>query len=137
MDDPKALRPLQPEPARLVAGRGRGVFGGRGGVVLPLTPPTALAWRRRSTHCASGGQRAGDRGWYIAAGWTLLGLAAVGVWRYGYARWRLLIVAAVGWLFSLGPEMRIAGVQTGIPMPYALLQQLPLLEAGAAPTSSP
>lgn len=72
-------------------------------------------------------------GWYIAAGWTLLGLAAVGVWRYGYARWRLLIVAAVGWLFSLGPEMRIAGVQTGIPMPYALLQQLPLLEGGRRP----
>lgn len=72
-------------------------------------------------------------GWYIAAGWTLLGLAAVGVWQHGHAQWRLLIVAAVGWLFSLGPELRLFGVHTGIPMPYALLQQLPLLEGGRRP----
>ncbi|MGQ9926039.1 MAG: hypothetical protein ACUVS4_04120 [Chloroflexaceae bacterium] len=72
-------------------------------------------------------------GWYIAAGWTLLGLAAVGLWQHGRTRWRLLVVAAVGWLFSLGPELRLFGVWTGIPMPYAVLQQLPLLEGGRRP----
>jgi len=72
-------------------------------------------------------------GWYIAAGWTLLGLASVGIWRYGRAQWRLLVVAAVGWVLSLGPELRVLGVETGIAMPYALIQRLPLLETGRRP----
>jgi hypothetical protein len=72
-------------------------------------------------------------GWYIAAGWTLLGLAAVGAWHHGRAHWRLLALAAVGWLLALGPELRLLGFDTGLPMPYALLQRLPMLENGRRP----
>jgi hypothetical protein len=72
-------------------------------------------------------------GWYIAAGWVLLGLAGAGVWRYGRAQWRLLVFAGLFWLLSLGPELRLFGIPTGLPMPYALLQRLPVLETGRRP----
>ncbi len=73
-------------------------------------------------------------GWYIAAGWVLLACAAVGVWYYGRARWQLLVVAGVMWVLSLGPSLRVAGVDTGIPLPYVWLQNIEMLSTARKPS---
>ena len=73
-------------------------------------------------------------GWYIAAGWVLLTCAAVGVWYDGRARWQLLVVAGVMWVLSLGPSLRVAGVDTGIPLPYVWLQNIEMLSTARKPS---
>lgn len=72
-------------------------------------------------------------GSYTAAGWVLLALAALGLRWYGRAHWRLVVCAAVGFLFALGPSVQLFGRDTGIPMPYALLQDLPLISTARRP----
>ncbi|MDW8215502.1 MAG: hypothetical protein RMJ55_18265 [Roseiflexaceae bacterium] len=72
-------------------------------------------------------------GWYIAPGWTLLGCATIGIWRAWRAHWRLIAVGASVWLFALGPSLRILGNDTGFPLPYALIANLPLVSSGRKP----
>ncbi len=72
-------------------------------------------------------------GSYTAVGWVLLALAALGVRWHGRAHWRLLVCAAVGYLFALGPTLHLLGRNTGIPLPYALLQNLPLISTARRP----
>jgi hypothetical protein len=76
----------------------------------------------------------GPNGWYIAAGHTLLGLAALGI-RWSWRRhWHLLVVAGAAWLLSLGPVLRVAGYTTNIPMPYTIVQHLPVISTGRRPS---
>jgi hypothetical protein len=91
-------------------------------------------------------------GSYTAAGWVLVALALIGMqhatcnMQHGKDRpqyaprttqsadhWRLLAVGAVGWLLALGPALYVFGVPTGIPLPYAALQSLPLLDTARRP----
>lgn len=72
-------------------------------------------------------------GSYTAAGWALVGLGALGALWYGRRHWRLLVVAGVAWLLAVGPRLFVLGHDTGIPMPYALLQAVPLLETARRP----
>lgn len=73
-------------------------------------------------------------GWYVAAGWVLLGCAALGVRQSWREQWRLLLIGAVAWLLALGPSLQIAGIPTDIPLPYALLQDVPLLGMARRPS---
>lgn len=65
--------------------------------------------------------------------WVPLALAAVGV----AVRWRAaapwLLVGAVCLVLSLGPALQVAGVDTGIPLPYAAVRELPVIEVLRAP----
>jgi len=72
-------------------------------------------------------------GSYTAAGWTLVALAALGVAWFGRREWRLLLAALLGWLLAVGPTLHILGYATGLPMPYQLLQALPLLGTARRP----
>ncbi|NJM09069.1 hypothetical protein HC891_27050, partial [Candidatus Gracilibacteria bacterium] len=72
-------------------------------------------------------------GWYIAAGWTLLACAAIGVATSWRLHWRLLVVGGAAWLLALGPSLQIAGYRTGIPLPYLLLQELPGMSIARRP----
>lgn len=72
-------------------------------------------------------------GWYVAAGWVLLACAAIGLPELWRRQRPLVVMGAAAWIFSLGPELRVAGYQTGIPMPYALIQNLPLLQIARRP----
>lgn len=72
-------------------------------------------------------------GWYTAGGWVLMGLALLGMLWYGRQHATLLAVFAGAWLFSLGPELRILGWNTGLPLPYALLEGLPLIDTARRP----
>jgi hypothetical protein len=73
-------------------------------------------------------------GWYIAAGWVLLFCAAIGVWYSWRTHWQLLLVGSVVWVLALGPSLRIAGIDTHLPLPYAVLQHLPVLSTARKPS---
>jgi hypothetical protein len=73
-------------------------------------------------------------GWYMAAGWVLLACAGVGIWRSGRTRWRLLLAGGVMWLLSLGPVLQVAGIDTGIPLPYRLFEQIELISTARKPS---
>ncbi len=71
--------------------------------------------------------------WNVALGWVGWLLAGVGMitrWQQTW-RWVALLVAAL--LLSMGPVLRVAGYTTGIPLPFALLQDLPGIRAGQRP----
>lgn len=72
-------------------------------------------------------------GWYLAAGWVLLALAAVGAQRHGRALWRPLAAAGVGWVLGLGPVLRVLGIETGVSLPFAWLAELPLFAVARRP----
>jgi hypothetical protein len=52
--------------------------------------------------------------------------------RWGEARF-WLVLGLVALVFSLGPVLKIGGLQTGLPLPYALLQRLPFYKWGRIP----
>lgn len=57
------------------------------------------------------------------AGPLALALAALGLRPAGRARAPLLAILGTGFVLSLGPALRVAGVETGIPLPYAALER--------------
>lgn len=71
--------------------------------------------------------------WYVAAGWTLTTLAIIGVWSSWRRVLHLLIVGVCLWVIALGPTLWIFGHDSHIPMPYALLDRLPLFGAARKP----
>jgi hypothetical protein len=71
--------------------------------------------------------------WYVAAGWTLTALALIGVWLSWRRAFHLLFVGVCLWVLALGPTLWIFGRDSGIPMPYALLDRLPLFGAARKP----
>lgn len=71
--------------------------------------------------------------WNVALGWVALGLGLLGAvtaWRVTW-RWTLLALACL--ILALGPKLRIAGWTTGLPLPYALLQNVPGIRSGQRP----
>jgi hypothetical protein len=105
--------------------------------VFGLFVPAMLnpLWDRPVQQWLSGGVwETNPAWWYVAAGWVLLGCAALGVWAEGRNHKRLLAATAFIWLLSLGLTLHIAGYDTGIPMPYSLIGQLPLLNSARRPS---
>ncbi len=71
--------------------------------------------------------------WNVALGWVGLllgGLGAVACRRETW-RWSALLLATA--VLALGPALKVAGVQTGLPLPFALIQDLPGIRAGQRP----
>jgi hypothetical protein len=69
-------------------------------------------------------------------GLCVLALAALGCRRWqGSARTRLLLlgIAGVFWLQALGSRLKVGGMGTGLPLPAALLQHVPLVRLARAP----
>ncbi|MEN6479258.1 MAG: hypothetical protein ABFD20_06440 [Anaerolineales bacterium] len=62
-----------------------------------------------------------------------IGLAAVGWLHSKHGRWVWLMVSVVAIILAMGPELALAGRATGVPLPYALLQRLPLFSWGRTP----
>lgn len=71
--------------------------------------------------------------WNVALGSVGIALAIVGgvtTWQHSW-RWMVLLLATL--LLALGPTLRIAGYDTGMPLPFALLKDLPGIRAGQRP----
>ncbi len=71
--------------------------------------------------------------WNVSLGVVATGLALVGsvtTWR---TTWRWIMLLGATLLLAMGEELRVLGVATGIPLPYALLADLPGIRSSHRP----
>lgn len=72
-------------------------------------------------------------GSYYASGWLLAALGGLGAFWYGRRHWPWLALTGLAWLLAVGPTLYLLGYNTGLPMPYRLIQSLPFLETARRP----
>ncbi|MFV9505238.1 MAG: hypothetical protein AB4911_11810 [Oscillochloridaceae bacterium umkhey_bin13] len=72
--------------------------------------------------------------WNVALGWSVLALAIYGARTSWSLAWRWLVLAGGALLLALGPELQFGPWRSGIPLPYALLDQIPGLSLGRRPS---
>jgi hypothetical protein len=75
-------------------------------------------------------------GQHLYLGYSVLALALVGLIR-GWRRPSVRFWAAsslVFWILTLGPELRVNGHDVGLPLPYALVAQLPFFKGNRYPS---
>lgn len=72
--------------------------------------------------------------WNVALGWVGLALGAVGAVAAWPAARRWLTLMGLTMLLALGPALRVGGVETGVPLPFALLQSLPGIRSAQRPS---
>jgi hypothetical protein len=97
------------------------VVPGRG---MALTTPAAVAL---TGHFSAG---VPENDGYVGVPLILLVLLAlVLLWRRLLVRWALLTALLIG-VLSLGPQLRTGGALTPVPLPWALVQRLPLMASG-------
>jgi hypothetical protein len=101
--------------------------------LLGAVAPTGSAWLSPGwlTHlggAASGSAGVVENGSYL--GLPLLLLAGYLTVRFRRDRWLafLLAMAACCYLLALGPHLTVGGHRTGAPLPFALVERIPLLE---------
>ncbi|MEN8210012.1 MAG: hypothetical protein ABFR50_12260, partial [Candidatus Fermentibacteria bacterium] len=68
----------------------------------------------------------------VTPGLAILAAFAIIVWKK--KRWKFAAVVLGVFLLSLGPELRIFGRQLGIPLPFRLMQSIPVLNGIRAPS---
>jgi hypothetical protein len=71
--------------------------------------------------------------WNVALGWVGLLLGALGgivAWRTNW-RWMALLFATL--ILAMGPELRIGGWASGVPLPFMLIRDLPGIRASQRP----
>ena len=76
-------------------------------------------------------------GQHLYLGYSVLALAVVGVlwaWRRSSAVKFWTLSTVVFWLMTLGPSLRINGQDTGIPLPFALVAELPFFKGNRYPS---
>lgn len=101
--------------------------------LLGAVAPTTAAWLSPGwlTHlggAASGSAGVVENGTYL--GVPLLLLALYLTVRFRRDRWLpyLLAMGACTYVLSLGPHLTFGGHRTGVPLPFALVERIPLLE---------
>ena len=102
----------------------------------PLLGGAIRAWSHDSTPQPDGSHFAVNKGQQIYLGYVALALAIVGAWR-GRRRgetWFWVTSALLFFVLTLGPNLRIAGHDTGIPLPFRLLEQLPFFKGNRYPS---
>jgi hypothetical protein len=75
-------------------------------------------------------------GQQIYPGYVVLGLALLGAvaWRRRPATRFWALVALAFWLLTLGPTLHLNGRDTGVPLPFALVEQLPFFQGNRYPS---
>ena len=102
----------------------------------PLLGGVIRAWSHDSTPQPDGSYFAVNKGQQIYLGYVALALAVFGAWR-GRRRgetWFWVTSALLFFVLTLGPNLRIAGHDTGIPLPFRLLEQLPFFKGNRYPS---
>jgi hypothetical protein len=77
-----------------------------------------------------------DKGQHIYLGYTALALALIGLWRgrRGAQTWFWAASALAFFLLTLGPSLRVAGRDLGLPLPFDLIAQLPFFKGNRYPS---
>lgn len=77
-----------------------------------------------------------NKGQQIYVGYVAGALALGGLWRARprRERWFWAAAALLFFLLTLGPSLRIAGHDTGIPLPFRLMEQLPFFKGNRYPS---
>ncbi len=71
--------------------------------------------------------------WNVSLGLVAIVLALLGGIATWQDNWRWLLLLAATLLLAMGEELRVFGIETGIPLPYALLADLPGIRASHRP----
>ncbi len=71
--------------------------------------------------------------WDVSLGWVGIVLAAIGMAKYWKVSRRWLLLTLMSMIFAMGAVMQVAGVNTGIPLPWALVENLPGIRANHRP----
>ncbi|MBP1467660.1 hypothetical protein EYB53_018240 [Candidatus Chloroploca sp. M-50] len=71
--------------------------------------------------------------WNVAFGLVGIALALVGVAATWRTQWRWLVLGVLASAMALGPEIMLFGWHTGIPGPYALIEDLPGVRSSHRP----
>lgn len=71
--------------------------------------------------------------WTISPGFGVLALAGIGSALAGRRARPWLALALILWVLTLGPKLRVLGVETGVPMPFDLLRFIPGMTLGHRP----
>ncbi len=77
-----------------------------------------------------------NKGQHLTLGWAGAALALTGLWsgRRRSFTWFWALTALAFFLLALGPSLRIAGHDTGLPLPFRLLQELPFFKGNRYPS---
>ena len=75
----------------------------------------------------------GDILWNVSLGLVGTILAIGGVWVARLKVWRWVVLAVLTALFAMGAELKLFGFETGLPLPYALLRDLPGIRSSHRP----
>ncbi len=71
--------------------------------------------------------------WNVSFGLVAIALAAIGIATTWRTNWRWLVVLGATMILAMGEDLRVFGVETGIPLPYRLLAGLPGIRASHRP----
>ncbi len=102
----------------------------------PFLGGVIRGWVNDASLQADGRDFAVNKGQHIYVGYVALTLAAAAVW-HGRRRggsWFWATAALLFFLLTLGPSLRIAGADTGIPLPFRLFEQLPFFKGNRYPS---
>jgi hypothetical protein len=102
----------------------------------PLLGGVIRAWSHDSTPQPDGSYFAVNKGQQIYLGYVALVLAVVGAWRSRRRgeTWFWVTSALLFFVLTLGPNLRIAGHDIGIPLPFRLLEVLPFFKGNRYPS---
>jgi len=102
----------------------------------PLLGDLVRGWSGRVAAGQTGAQFPVDKGQHIYVGYTALALAVIGVWRgrRRSATWFWVTATGLFFLLTLGPSLRVAGHDTGIPLPFRIMEQLPFFKGNRYPS---
>lgn len=87
--------------------------------------PVKLAGVNAGTNAEDGSAQSPDKQMFV--GYTALVLAVWASWRRWHQAAPWLVCAGLFALFSFGPYLHILGHDTGVPLPYLLLHEIPIV----------
>ena len=96
-----------------------------------VVPPAPLALSNRTTAAVTGAftGNVAENDAYLGVPLIALSIAAAVLgWRRPLMRWSALMAAAAA-VLSLGPHLHVAGRVLPVPLPWALVERLPLMES--------